>query len=247
MLADSFPEPSRRMPAAARRWFAGYVEQMITRDVPAVAPAGTRNCCAGTCPSLIMNPAYNRAIADDAMRRFETERDVQPRLRQAGHHACQGSIRRVSAEMPGPECCEHCATLSTSSRIIGSSSSPSAARNRRWRETGDGTPRAAYRHRWAAAARSSQGAVPQEKLPGQHLARGRTRQRLPDLMCDDRGHAVNRAGDKIGNLPLTQDLQLALLYLCLREIIQKSAQEYSYSTHDSPEHRTGSGTGIGAR
>jgi predicted AAA+ superfamily ATPase len=31
--------PSLRIPAAARRrWFAGYVEQMITRDVPAVAP-----------------------------------------------------------------------------------------------------------------------------------------------------------------------------------------------------------------
>jgi predicted AAA+ superfamily ATPase len=39
MLAGSFPEPSLRMPATARRrWFAGYVEQMITRDVPAVAP-----------------------------------------------------------------------------------------------------------------------------------------------------------------------------------------------------------------
>jgi hypothetical protein len=33
------------------------------------------------------------------------------------------------------------------------------------------------------------GAVPQEELPGQHLARGRTRQRLPGLMRDDRGHA----------------------------------------------------------
>jgi predicted AAA+ superfamily ATPase len=39
MLAGSFPEPSLRMPATARRrWFVGYVEQMITRDVPAVAP-----------------------------------------------------------------------------------------------------------------------------------------------------------------------------------------------------------------
>jgi hypothetical protein len=39
MLAGSFPEPSLRIPATARRrWFAGYVEQMITRDVPAVAP-----------------------------------------------------------------------------------------------------------------------------------------------------------------------------------------------------------------
>ena len=39
MLAGSFPEPSLRIPASARRrWFAGYVEQMITRDVPSVAP-----------------------------------------------------------------------------------------------------------------------------------------------------------------------------------------------------------------
>jgi predicted AAA+ superfamily ATPase len=39
MLAGSFPEPSLRIPEAARRrWFAGYVEQMITCDVPAVAP-----------------------------------------------------------------------------------------------------------------------------------------------------------------------------------------------------------------
>jgi predicted AAA+ superfamily ATPase len=39
MLTGSFPEPSLRIPATARRrWFAGYVEQMITRDVPAVAP-----------------------------------------------------------------------------------------------------------------------------------------------------------------------------------------------------------------
>jgi hypothetical protein len=39
MLAGSFPEPLLRIPAATRRrWFSGYVEQMITRDVPAVAP-----------------------------------------------------------------------------------------------------------------------------------------------------------------------------------------------------------------
>ena len=39
MLAGSFPEPSLRIPVTARRrWFAGYVEQMIPRDVPAVAP-----------------------------------------------------------------------------------------------------------------------------------------------------------------------------------------------------------------
>jgi uncharacterized protein len=39
MLAGSFPEPALRMPGRSRRrWFAGYVEQMITRDVPAMAP-----------------------------------------------------------------------------------------------------------------------------------------------------------------------------------------------------------------
>src|SRR5260370_41380105 len=35
----------------------------------------------------------------------------QPRPWQTGHHACPGSIRRVSAEMPGSECCEHCAEI----------------------------------------------------------------------------------------------------------------------------------------
>jgi uncharacterized protein len=39
MLVGSFPEPALRMPPASRRrWFVGYVEQMITRDVPAIAP-----------------------------------------------------------------------------------------------------------------------------------------------------------------------------------------------------------------
>ncbi len=39
MLEGSFPEPALRMPGGSRRrWFAGYVEQMITRDVPAIAP-----------------------------------------------------------------------------------------------------------------------------------------------------------------------------------------------------------------
>jgi predicted AAA+ superfamily ATPase len=39
MLEGSFPEPALRTPPAARgRWFAGYVEQMIARDVPAIAP-----------------------------------------------------------------------------------------------------------------------------------------------------------------------------------------------------------------
>jgi predicted AAA+ superfamily ATPase len=39
MLAGSFPEPALRIPGTSRpRWFAGYIEQMITRDVPAIAP-----------------------------------------------------------------------------------------------------------------------------------------------------------------------------------------------------------------
>jgi AAA domain-containing protein len=39
MLEGSFPEPALRTPPAARRrWFEGYVEQMITRDIPAIAP-----------------------------------------------------------------------------------------------------------------------------------------------------------------------------------------------------------------
>jgi uncharacterized protein len=39
MLEGSFPEPALRIPPMARRrWFDGYVEQMITRDVPAIAP-----------------------------------------------------------------------------------------------------------------------------------------------------------------------------------------------------------------
>ena len=39
MLEGSFPEPALRTPPAARgRWFEGYVEQMIARDVPAIAP-----------------------------------------------------------------------------------------------------------------------------------------------------------------------------------------------------------------
>jgi predicted AAA+ superfamily ATPase len=39
MLEGSFPEPALRIPGRSRRrWFAGYVEQMLTRDVPAIAP-----------------------------------------------------------------------------------------------------------------------------------------------------------------------------------------------------------------
>lgn len=39
MLEGSFPEPALRTPPAARgRWLDAYIEQMITRDVPAIAP-----------------------------------------------------------------------------------------------------------------------------------------------------------------------------------------------------------------
>lgn len=39
ILEGSFPEPALRIPGQSRRrWFAGYVDQMITRDVPAIAP-----------------------------------------------------------------------------------------------------------------------------------------------------------------------------------------------------------------
>jgi uncharacterized protein len=39
MLEGSFPEPALRTPPRSRgRWFDGYIEQMITRDVPAIAP-----------------------------------------------------------------------------------------------------------------------------------------------------------------------------------------------------------------
>jgi hypothetical protein len=51
MLEGSFPEPTLRVPAMARgRWFDGYVEQMIVRDVPAIAPRRYLTCCAVTCP-----------------------------------------------------------------------------------------------------------------------------------------------------------------------------------------------------
>lgn len=39
MLEGSFPEPALRIPASSRRrWFSGYVEQMLTKDVSAIAP-----------------------------------------------------------------------------------------------------------------------------------------------------------------------------------------------------------------
>jgi uncharacterized protein len=39
ILTGSFPEPALRLPGSSRRrWFSGYIDQMITRDVPAIAP-----------------------------------------------------------------------------------------------------------------------------------------------------------------------------------------------------------------
>ena len=70
MPAGSFPEPSLgyRRPRVStasmsiaqltcyERWFAAYVEQMITRDVPAAAPRRDPSCCAGTCRSWRSTP-----------------------------------------------------------------------------------------------------------------------------------------------------------------------------------------------
>jgi predicted AAA+ superfamily ATPase len=39
ILEGSFPEPALRLPGQSRRrWFTGYVDQMLTRDIPAIAP-----------------------------------------------------------------------------------------------------------------------------------------------------------------------------------------------------------------
>jgi hypothetical protein len=65
MLAGSFPEPSRRMPAAARlRWFAGYVEQMITRNVPAVQYPSADRCFALQLAALFsVQPAPGSSVS----------------------------------------------------------------------------------------------------------------------------------------------------------------------------------------
>ena len=100
------------MPAAARRrWFVGYVKQIITRDVPAVAPRRNPELLRQYLPVLDYEPQVQPGDRGRRHAAVRTERDVQLRPWQAGHHACQGSIRRVSAEMPGSECCEHCAEI----------------------------------------------------------------------------------------------------------------------------------------
>jgi uncharacterized protein len=67
MLAGSFPEPALRMPGRSRRrWFAGYVEQMITRDVPAVAPRRDPELLRRYLSALAVNSAG--IVAEESLR-----------------------------------------------------------------------------------------------------------------------------------------------------------------------------------
>jgi hypothetical protein len=67
MLAGSFPEPALRMPGTSRRrWFAGYIEQMITRDVPAVAPRRDPELLRRYMSALAVNSAG--IVAEESLR-----------------------------------------------------------------------------------------------------------------------------------------------------------------------------------
>jgi uncharacterized protein len=67
MLAGSFPEPALRMRGASgRRWFAGYVEQMITRDVPAIAPRRDPELLRRYLSALAVNSAG--IVAEESLR-----------------------------------------------------------------------------------------------------------------------------------------------------------------------------------
>lgn len=67
MLEGSFPEPALRTPPAARgRWFDGYVEQMITRDVPAVAPRRDPELIRRYLSALAVNSAG--LVAEESLR-----------------------------------------------------------------------------------------------------------------------------------------------------------------------------------
>lgn len=67
MLEGSFPEPALRTPSAARgRWFDGYVEQMITRDVPAVAPRRDPELIRRYLSALAVNSAG--LVAEESLR-----------------------------------------------------------------------------------------------------------------------------------------------------------------------------------
>jgi hypothetical protein len=68
MLAGSFPGHALRMPGTSRRrrWFAGYVEQMITRDVPAVAPRRDPELLRRYMSALAVNSAG--IVAEESLR-----------------------------------------------------------------------------------------------------------------------------------------------------------------------------------
>lgn len=67
MLAGSFPEPALRTPPALRgRWFSGYVEQMITRDVPAIAPRRDPELLRRYLSALAVNSAG--IVAEESLR-----------------------------------------------------------------------------------------------------------------------------------------------------------------------------------
>ena len=76
------PEPTRQMPAAARRrWFVGYVERIITRDVPAVAPRRNPELLRQYLSVLDYEPQVQAGDRGRRHAAVRTERDVQPRLR----------------------------------------------------------------------------------------------------------------------------------------------------------------------
>jgi predicted AAA+ superfamily ATPase len=67
MLEGSFPEPAlRSQPAARGRWFEGYVDQMITRDVPAIAPRRDPELLRRYVSALAINSAG--LVAEESLR-----------------------------------------------------------------------------------------------------------------------------------------------------------------------------------
>lgn len=67
MLEGSFPEAALRVPPMARtRWFDGYVEQMITRDVPAIAPRRNPDLLRRYLSALAINSAG--LVAEESLR-----------------------------------------------------------------------------------------------------------------------------------------------------------------------------------
>lgn len=67
MLEGSFPEPALRTPPAARiRWFESYVEQMVSRDVPAIAPRRDPELLRRYLSALAVNSAG--LVAEESLR-----------------------------------------------------------------------------------------------------------------------------------------------------------------------------------